>query len=271
MIGAHPDDCEIRAGGIGLKYRELGHIVRFVSVAMGDAGHYEQGGNVLARRRAREASRAAESAGIEAHIMGFSDCKVYPDLAAREAMIALIRQFQPDLIFTHRPNDYHADHRNTSIMVQDASYLLIVPHFVPLVPPLKRLPVILYMDDAFTRPNELRADIALDIDDLFALKMAMLHCHTSQMYEWLPWTNGILDQVPEDDEARLRWLTEQMKQRFGKAADRHRSRLIETYGESRGRAVRCAEAFEICEYGRQPTEEERHILFPFATPSTAYK
>ena len=42
-FGAHPDDCDIRAGGTAAKWAALGHKVRFVSVTNGDAGHHEQG------------------------------------------------------------------------------------------------------------------------------------------------------------------------------------------------------------------------------------
>ena len=58
-FGAHPDDCDIRAGGSAAKWAALGHKVRFVSVTNGDAGHHEQGGGQLAMRRRAEARRRA--------------------------------------------------------------------------------------------------------------------------------------------------------------------------------------------------------------------
>ena len=45
--------------------------------------------------------------------------------------------------------------------------------------------------------------------------------------------------------------------------DRFRKELIETYGEKHGKAVQTAEAFELCEYGRQPSAAELKKLFPF--------
>jgi hypothetical protein len=45
--------------------------------------------------------------------------------------------------------------------------------------------------------------------------------------------------------------------------DSCRDKLIELYGEDEGRAVKYAEAFEVCEYGRQPTKDELRNLFPF--------
>ena len=38
---------------------------------------------------------------------------------------------------------------------------------------------------------------------------------------------------------------------------------IELYGEEKGKQVQYAEAFEVCEYGRQPSPEEIRRLFPF--------
>lgn len=264
MIGAHPDDCELKTGGIAIKYRSRGHTVKFVSATMGDAGHHEQGGNVLARRREKEAQQAAALVGIESQVLDISDLRLVADLATREKFITLIREFRPDLIFTHRPNDYHPDHRYTSLLVQDSSYAVIVPNVLPLVAPLSTQPVIVYMNDFFTRPNELRPDVVLDIDDVFDTKLRMIHCHTSQMYEWLPWTNKTLNNVPQEEDQRLQWLSDQMQQRFGRTAERFRSRLIETYGESQGNKVRCAEAFEISEYGRQLDEEEWNTYFPLS-------
>jgi hypothetical protein len=44
---------------------------------------------------------------------------------------------------------------------------------------------------------------------------------------------------------------------------RDRLKLDRRYGPEKGAAVKFAEAFEICEYGRQPAEGEIHELFPF--------
>ena len=58
---------------------------------------------------------------------------------------------------------------------------------------------------------------------------------------------------------------------FGKAgrtvraniANRYRDALIKWYGEERGKAVKYAEAFEICEYADRPSEDRIKELFPF--------
>ncbi|MBI3666891.1 MAG: PIG-L family deacetylase, partial [Acidobacteria bacterium] len=64
-FGAHPDDCDSKAGGIAAKYAAAGHLVKFVAVTNGDAGHQTTGGGALAKRRRAEAIEAGRRIGIE--------------------------------------------------------------------------------------------------------------------------------------------------------------------------------------------------------------
>ena len=106
------------------------------------------------------------------------------------------------------------------------------------------------MYDGFHKPIPLMPDMVVAIDDVIGDKVQMLHCHESQFYEWLPWIGGYADQVPDGDAARLAWLRERREEYDSGVADRFRNHLIARYGEAAGRAVRCAEAFEVSEYGR---------------------
>lgn len=262
MIGAHPDDCDILAGGIAIKYRRLGHTVKFVSATNGDTGHHELGGGRLAAIRAAEAANAGKIAGIEYEVLDIHNNGIVADIATRERMIRLIREFMPDIVFTHRPYDYHPDHRITSILVQDSSYALLIPNVCPLTPPLGYVPVIMYMNDQFTKPYELMPDVVVDIDDAFDEKVQMLACHKSQVFEWLPWVDGKLDEVPEGEMERLQWYWKKQMERDRKTADRFRQQLVQRYGEERAASIKAAEVFELCEYGRKPSEEELKVLFP---------
>jgi len=64
----------------------------------------------------------------------------------------LIRNWNADVVITHRPYDYHPDHRNTAIAVQDAAFLVTVPNVAPDAPALKKNPVFLYSSDRFQKP-----------------------------------------------------------------------------------------------------------------------
>ena len=262
VIGAHPDDCDIKAGGIAIKYAALGHHVRFVSVTNGDAGHHEMGGIQLARRRRAEAEAAGAVAGIEYHVMDNHDGELEPTLENRKKVIRIIRSYTPDLILTHRPNDYHPDHRYTSILVQDSAYTVCVPNICTDTTPLSTNPVIAYLSDTFQKPTPFSPDVVIDIDDVVEKKLDMLHCHTSQMYEWLPWISGNLDEVPEGNAERRKWLAYRLG-RFMAVADGYRDKLAELYGEERGSQVKYAEVFEGCEYGGSLNTDTIGRLFPF--------
>lgn len=263
IIGAHPDDPDFSAGGTAALYARLGHRVKLVSLTNGDAGHHEMGGAPLAWRRREEAAAAGRALGVEYITLDIHDGALLPTLDNRNLVIALIRHFQPDLIMTHRPNDYHPDHRYASQLVQDASYMVTVPNVVSHVPHLTVMPVIVYTWDDFRKPYPFEADVVVAIDDVIEQKLDALHCHTSQMYEWLPYNGRYLDQVPQDAPKRRAWLTQFREPRMRRVADLYRDKLVMNYGEEGGKQVRYAEAFETCEYGSPLTEENRRVLFPF--------
>ena len=263
VIGAHPDDCEVKAGGLATLYRQAGHIVRFVSLTNGATGHHEIGGIELARQRQQEAANLSGISGVEYTILDNHTGELEPSVANRKDVIRLIRKFDPDLVLTHRPWDYHPDHRYTGMLVQDASYILTVPNMAPLTPHLQHMPIIMYLGDTFQKPIPLEPDVVVDIDSVVEAKLDMLHCHPSQMYEWLPYNRGDLDRVPADESGRRAYLANGRLPQFSDVANRHRERLIELYGSDRGARVQYAEAFETCEYGAPLTTEARQRLFPF--------
>ena len=263
VIGAHPDDCDIKAGGIAALYTQKGHVVKFVSVTNGDAGHHEMGGGPLAQRRNAEAQAAAEIIGIEYELLDIHDGELMPTLENRFQIIRTIRDFRPDLIMTHRPNDYHPDHRYTSMLVQDAAYMVTVPNICALTPHLERNPVIVYLSDGFKKPNPFEPDVAIGIDAVVEKKIDMLHCHVSQFYEWLPYNSGTLNSVPDTAEGRRDWLAERLRKRFSTIAENNRSLLTNLYGVKEGFDMQYAETFESCEYGSSLTPENLPVLFPF--------
>lgn len=238
-IGAHPDDCEIKFGGTAVKFARAGHAVKFLSVTNGASGHHEKFGRELARVRRCESRQAAERLGIaEAEVLGSPDGALRPDLETRWEIIRQIRRWRADVVLTHRSCDYHPDHRYTSQLVQDAAYLVLVPAICPEVAPLKINPVFVYFEDQFQLPYPFHADVAVQIDDVWCCKVFAMDAHASQFYEWLPWIDGQSDQVPRDPEARRKWLSAKWE------------RIAHT------------EAFQLCEYGRQPSHAELERMFP---------
>ena len=259
-IGAHPDDCDLKVGGLALLYVKRGHAVKFVSTTDGSAGHHEIGGAALASRRLAEAQKAAKLAKIEYQVLANPDGGLEPSLENRREIVRIIREFAPDVVITHRPNDYHPDHRYTSQLVQDAAYMVTVPNAVPLVPHLRFNPVFAYMSDRFRKPCPFEPDAVVRIDSVFRKKVRMLACHESQVYGWLVY-NYDLKAPPRDPKKRLRWLAGWWGAPSAEAAAENRELLAGFYGRARAARVKYAEAFEICEYGRQVDANEIRELF----------
>ncbi|HVU86250.1 MAG TPA: PIG-L deacetylase family protein [Pirellulales bacterium] len=263
ILGAHPDDAEFHAGGLAAIYRSAGHAVKVISLTNGDAGHHVMSGQVLAKRRAEEMRTAAAVIGAEQAMWSHHDGMLEPSLALRWQVIRELRTFQPDLVLTHRDNDYHPDHRACGNVVRDASYLVTVPTIVPDAGILHRPPVIAYLPDRFTRPNPLRGDVVIDVGSEVEKIVDMLACHESQVFEWLPFNRGATDEVPADKTPRRAWLRQWFLDYLRPQADRYRQELIATYGAARGEQIEYAEAFEISEYAAPLDADTRRRLFPF--------
>ncbi len=259
MIGAHPDDCDEDGGGTAALFAQMGYAVKFVSVTNGDAGHQDMQGLALARRRFAEAQESGRRLGVTYDVLDNHDGELMPTLEVRLQIIRKIREWNADIVIAPRPNDYHPDHRYTGVLVQDAAYMVAVPNVASETPALKKNPVFLYYQDHFERPNPFRPDIAVDITSVFDKKVSGLDAHVSQMYEWLPWIGHYLNEVPQSNTDRIKWLAQISA---GQIKPEVRQALEKWYGKERGDQVKYAEAFEICEYGAQPDDNEIKRLFP---------
>jgi LmbE family N-acetylglucosaminyl deacetylase len=259
-IGAHPDDCDIKFGGTGAKMAKLGHAVKFLSVTNGDAGHHEMGGAILAKRRFLETQESARRLGIaEYEVLDNHDGELLPSLEVRKQIIRVIRRWKADIVVAPRPNDYHPDHRYTGVLVQDAAYMVVVPNVCADTPPLDRNPIFLYYQDGFQKPAPFRPDVVVPLEDIWETKVNGLDAHVSQFYEWLPWVDRQLDQVPKDPKQRRAWLSGRRMQPVNEAA---RKTLVEEIGEAAAARIEKIESFELCEYGRRPSLDELRKMFP---------
>ena len=268
IFGAHPDDAEFHAGALMAFYRERNWPVKVISATMGDAGHHEESGESLAQRRAGELRAALGVIGAECEIWEHRDGFLTATLELRAQVIEEIRRYQPDLVLTHRTVDYHPDHRALAQAVQDASYLVTVPSVSPKVPALRRDPVVAFLTDHFTRPLPLRPDVLVSADEHADAVVEMIHRHTSQVYEWLPYNRSSAQPPPaSEDAARKAWLRREcFEPRWGATANRFREQLVRRFGPERGGTIRFAEAYEISEYASPLTPEAHQRLFPFAHP-----
>jgi len=263
-FGAHPDDAEIGVSGTAALWAAKGHAVKLVAVTNGDIGHWNEAGGPLARRRKVEVERAAKILGSTVEVLDNHDGELLPTLENRKTITKLIRQWKADIVISHRPNDYHPDHRYTGVLVQDAAYMVTVPNFAPDVPHLTNNPVFMYFTDRFEKPNPFEADVIVDVDSVMEKKLDGLLGMESQFYEG--GANGSADLISKDPaKQKERWavVRKRFTDRQKAVADRYRQNLEEWYDKDRAAKVQYAEAFEICEYGRRPDKAELKVLFPF--------
>lgn len=266
-FGAHPDDCEIKAGGCAAMWAAKGHHVKFVSVTNGDIGHAAMAGGPLAKRRTEEVKKAAKILGIETQVLDIHDGELMPTLENRKTIVRLIREWKADIVLAHRTNDYHPDHRYTGVLVQDAAFMVTVPFLCPDTPHLAKNPVFLYLSDNFRKPCPFEPTIVISIDDVFEQKAEALWQLESQIESlWALRSFEAVVPVPKNGparEERRQKVIASFAARSGEVANKYRAKLVEFYGKERGEKIRNAEAFELCEYGRQPSLDELKQLFPF--------
>jgi LmbE family N-acetylglucosaminyl deacetylase len=260
IIGAHPDDPD-EAGGTAYKWAQAGNDVLMVSLTNGDAGHQTMDSETLAKVRREEARKAGEVIGVRYITLDNHDGQLMPTYENRLQVIRLIREQKADIVIFPRPYDYHPDHRYTGQLVLDAAYMVTVPKILPEVPFLEKNPVFLYTYDEFVHPEPFKADVCVNIDDVIEKKIDMYHQHTSQMYEWLPFNRGVLDQVPATEKERRIWLGKIWESRSN--AEPFRDKLIEHYGKEIGSKIKFCEAFQDSGYGTRLTPENIKYYFPF--------
>ena len=264
VFGAHPDDPEIGTAGVASLWSAKGHLVKLVAVTNGDIGHWKESGGELFRRRKAEVERTAKANGYTVELLDNHDGELLPTLENRKKIVKLIREWKADIVISHRPNDYHPDHRYTGVLVQDAAYMVTVPNFVPETPHLTKNPVFLYSSDRFDKPNPFSADIVVDIDSVMEKKLDGLLGMVSQFYEG--GANGyeaLMNKDPEFVKKRWAEVRARFVDRQKGIADKYRNNLVEWYGKDRAAKIQHAEAFEICEYGNKPSKAEIKRLFPF--------
>lgn len=258
ILGAHPDDAEIHAGGLIARHAAAGSVIRSVSVTDGRSGHHEIPPPDLVTIRREEARAAGAVVGADSATWDFPDGGLVADLALRAAMIREIRSFQPDLVLTHRLWDYHPDHRAVAQAVQDACYLVTVPHIAADVPALRRDPVVASMVDLFHRPQRFQPHVLVDVTAELDTIVRMLACHASQVFQWLPYHDGLLDTLPDEESERMLWLRDWYL-KICAARRAHFAAEIQALGAGAPAAI---EAYEISEYARPLDAAERQRLFP---------
>ena len=261
-FGAHPDDAEQKFGGTAALFAAQGHKVKLVALTNGDVGHFAQAGGPLAQRRKAEVEACHKKLGVATDVLDIHDGELMPDLETRKKMANLIRDWQADIVLSHRPWDYHPDHRNVGKLADDTAVVVAAPFFTPYTPPTKKNPIYLYYSDQFLKPYPFDPIIAVGFDDVAAKKWACIGDMPSQFADADSWQARYRGNAPADQAARAAFILGQVQQRSADVANQYRSLLVKLYGEQKGRAIKYAEAFELNQYGSPATADELKALFP---------
>jgi len=180
-VGAHPDDIEFLCAGTLARYASLGHNIIMAVFTSGGMGDFHIKPEELVKIRKSEAIASTEIIGARLLWPGVMDEHVFPNESQRRIMIDLLRESDPDIIFTHSPLDYHPDHRYVSQLVFDSYFQKGLPN----IPNQKKQACrfahaqIYYMDTVCGLGGFMPSEY-VDITNVIETKRKMLSCHKSQ-------------------------------------------------------------------------------------------
>lgn len=179
-VVAHPDDAELFCAGTMSRARDDGAAIGVCYLCLGDKGQPSIPVDDLAAARRREAMSAAQVLGAELFTGIFSDMMLADSEEVRLHLTTVYRMFQPTLIFTHAPNDYHTDHRTTAQVAEVATWLSASKGLVTEgLDPVPSQPALWWMDTLGMTGFE--PTVFMDVTEKVELKEKMLNCHKTQL------------------------------------------------------------------------------------------
>ena len=236
--------------------------VKLVALTNGDVGHFAQAGGPLAQRRKAEVEACHEKLGVATDVLDIHDGELMPDLETRKKVANLIRDWQADIVLSHRPWDYHPDHRAVGKLAEDAAVVVAAPYFAPYTPPTKGNPIFLFYSDNFKKPYPFDPIIAVGFDEVAQKKWDCISASAVAVRR-RRFVAGALR--PERSDRRGR--AQGVPARRGETAQRGRGEPVprpagEALWRAEGPAIKYAEAFELNQYGRAATADELKAMFP---------
>ena len=220
-FGAHPDDAELKFAGTAALFAAQGHKVKLVALTNGDVGHFSQAGGPLAQRRKAEVEACHAKLGVATDVLDIHDGELMPDLETRKKVANLIRDWQADIVLSHRPWDYHPDHRAVGKLAEDAAVVVAAPYFAPYTPPTKGNPIFLFYSDGFKKPYPFDPIIAVGIDEVAQKKWDCISALPSQFGDADSWQARYGRNVPTDEAGRKAYLLDRRE-----AAQRRRGESV---------------------------------------------
>jgi LmbE family N-acetylglucosaminyl deacetylase len=178
-FGAHPDDIEFGCGGTVRKLIEKGWSAVHVCVTSGEAGSSTIDRATLAATREQEALRAAEVLGAErVHFLRAADGLTQYSRDHKIAVINLIREVRPEILFVHASSDQFPDHKLIHELVMSAVAGAAGPWYQESIGE-PHLPGTILGYEVWHPLNIYQ--LSVDITTTVERKLAALRCHRSQI------------------------------------------------------------------------------------------
>lgn len=172
VVGAHPDDAEIGAGGLLALCRALARRTGVIVLTRGEGGSWGD-----AATRAAEARTAAGLLGVSVfHQLDLGDTRLQASESNISAVERLLLENPPRLIITHADADWNPDHRAAWELVERAWSRANRARFHG--PAAIARPRVLQF--AIDPRRALRPALVIDITAVWPEKLAALNAHASQ-------------------------------------------------------------------------------------------
>ncbi len=185
VVQAHPDDTEAWCSGTLKLLKDNGYKIVIATMTAGGLGGIGTNEEETVALRKGEAGEAAKVLDAEYYCFDQRDGYVFDSFEARIKVLDLIRKVKAGIVFTHLPDDYHADHRATAVITDAAAMLATLPNAPCSEEPLEITPLF-YHTAPMTLTDPIGAPITppqffVDITTVIDTKMEMLSCHKSQI------------------------------------------------------------------------------------------
>lgn len=174
-VFSHPDDAELTVAGTLLKLKSLGYHTGVLDMTRG-----EMGTRGTPEIRAKEAQDAAGVLKLDVRLnLDQPDGHVWPTEEARQAMVRVLREHKPKIIFTSHWDDPHPDHANTCRIVRESARLASMRRYDEDAG-LEAIAVPALAHAVYSRL--VAPSFIVDVSEFWEEKMLAIRAHASQFY-----------------------------------------------------------------------------------------
>lgn len=173
-FGPHPDDVELLMGGTLLKLAAQGYRTAIVDLTAG-----EMGTRGSRDERAKEADEAARILKVSARRnLDLGDGRLSLDGRSKQAVVEVIREFRPRLVFTCHWENHHPDHVSAGQLVGEAAYLAGLARLPAAGEPHRPNRAIYYAP-----PHRVVPSFIVDVSEYYPEKICAVRAYRSQLYD----------------------------------------------------------------------------------------